>query len=79
MRFLRHALHIFFHCPQLEDAEAIVVQTLGVKQGDVLGPQLYLFHGIGLMMAWRARCGKGGWANTGGRRAAGGRNGPSNG
>jgi len=38
----------------LEDAEAIVVQTLGVKQGDVLGPQLYLFHGLGLMMAWRA-------------------------
>ena len=42
----------------LEDAETVVIQTLGVKQGDVLGPELYLFHGIGLMMAWRARCGK---------------------
>ena len=32
----------------LEDAETVVIQTLGVKQGDVLGPELYLFHGIGL-------------------------------
>ena len=31
----------------LEDAETIAIQTLAVKQGDVLGPQLYLFHGIG--------------------------------
>jgi hypothetical protein len=43
---------------ELEGEDTIVVSTVGVKQGDILGPILYLFHGIGMMMVWRARCGK---------------------
>ena len=36
------------------EVEVILLSIIGVKQGDLLGPQLFIFHIAGIMQSWRA-------------------------
>jgi len=34
------------------EVEMVIESTIGVKQGDLLGPQLFIFHICAIMQAW---------------------------
>jgi len=37
----------------VEEVEMVIESIIGVKQGDLLGPQLFIFHICAIMQAWR--------------------------
>jgi len=37
----------------VEEIEMVIESIIGVKQGDLLGPQLFIFHIRAIMQAWR--------------------------
>ena len=37
----------------VDEVQVILQSVIGVKQGDLLGPQLFTFHICAIMMAWR--------------------------
>jgi hypothetical protein len=38
---------------EVDEVQVIIQSIIGVKQGDLLGPQLFTFHIAAIMMAWR--------------------------
>ena len=37
----------------VEEVEMVIESIIGVKQGDLLGPQLFIFHICAIMQVWR--------------------------
>ena len=51
---LQEALHKNVNVKiEVEDVEVVLKSVIGVKQGDLLGPQLFIFYICAIMMAWR--------------------------
>ena len=38
----------------VDEVREVMLSIIGVKQGDLLGPQLFIFHICAIMMSWRA-------------------------
>jgi len=38
---------------EIEEVRMVIDSIIGVKQGDLLGPQLFIFHICAIMQAWR--------------------------
>ena len=43
--------HVNVHL-EVEEATVILKSIIGVKQGDLLGPQLFIFHICAIMQTW---------------------------
>ena len=44
--------HVNVHL-EVQEATVILKSIIGVKQGDLLGPQLFIFHICAIMQTWR--------------------------
>ena len=43
---------------EVEEVQVVIDSIIGVKQGDLLGPQLFIFHICAIMQAWKADFGR---------------------